>query len=385
MPDLSKLIQAIGNIRQEQSPIKLNELLNEINSLFTNANCVDVLFTKNTDYMPFGIMVTPSFSQDNINSILISGSSVKVNRYFVEIDSKTFTYGLDDEETAAILIYNIYHLTNDFSPVDRLRNAIDSYFASTGTQLNIRTSIQYQKILEFGLIDTLVKFTNCLYTDSDILNDAYLVELGLEDSFTTGIAKLFNKYPEYTNDASRHPMLVILDWCFRLYNDVEHERIPAIKQLERSRELNPSVLYKKMIKKAIDALGLIDNDSMLTESYNMMVMNEGKKQSLYSQIKYNGLRGIEDDFYEFMVRARNAETEEEVMYALKQINVRLSILDDYIRNENLSDEEKKRWTTLYIKYCDIRDEIANKKVYNKKNYGIFFDYNQLDKIYNDED
>ena len=99
-------------------------------------------------------------------------------------------------------------------------------------------------------------------------------------------------------------------------------------------------------------------------------------------MKYNGMRGIEDDFYEFMVRARNAETEEDVMYALKQINARLTIISDYIASEDLDPSEKERWSALYIKYCNIRDEIANKKIYNKKNYGIFFDYN---KLYDDEE
>ena len=86
-----------------------------------------------------------------------------------------------------------------------------------------------------------------------------------------------------------------------------------------------------------------------------------------------------------MVRARNAETEEEVMYALKQINVRLAILDDYLRNEEMSDADRQRWTNLYNKYVAIRDEIANKKVYNKRNYGIFVDYNRLDELDKEED
>ena len=77
--------------------------------------------------------------------------------------------------------------------------------------------------------------------------------------------------------------------------------------------------------------------------------------------------------------ARNADTADEAMYALRQINARLAILEDYIRNNELDEIEKQRWTELYIKYRQIRDDLAKKKIYNKRNYGVFFDYNQLDK------
>ena len=123
----------------------------------------------------------------------------------------------------------------------------------------------------------------------------------------------------------------------------------------------------------------------MNEAVQQLVTEGKKKGSLFSQIKYAGLRGIEEDLYEFMVRARNAETEEEVMYALKQINVRVAILDDYLRNEDISDNERKRWEGVLNKYIEIRDQIAAKKVYNKKNYGIFIDYNKLDQMDEDHD
>ena len=130
----------------------------------------------------------------------------------------------------------------------------------------------------------------------------------------------------------------------------------------------------------INSLNRIDTDNYLNESVTRYVTEAKKRGSLFSQIKYNGLRGIEDDLYEFMVRARNAETEDEVFYALKQINVRLSILDDYLRFEEMSDADRDRWSAVRDKYAAIRDEIAHKKVYNRKNYGIFVDYNKIDSM-----
>ena len=308
---------------------------------------------------------------------------IRVMKYLVEIDSKLFDRGLSDEEIAAMLIYNINTLTADSTPVEHLRETVDSYFTTYGTQLHIRSSIKYQNLLEFGLVDTLIKYTNCLYLDEAVSDDDYLYSLGLGNVLRSAINKIHMIYEGMQSTTLGHPCLVIIDWCFRLYNNVDTERLPAIYQLQSSKAITASVLYKRLIDKAIDSLYKIDTDGFVTESAKVygQIFNEGKRGGLFAQIKYNGLRGIEDDLYEFIVRARNSETEEDVMYALKQINARLAILDDYIREENLPDDEKQRWTMVYMKYREIRDDIANKKVYNRKNYGVFFDYNQLDKMY----
>ena len=81
---------------------------------------------------------------------------------------------------------------------------------------------------------------------------------------------------------------------------------------------------------------------------------------------------------DIMPRAKNAETESEVMYALKQINARLAILDNYIR-ENPDDPEIDRWVAVKLQYMDIRDSLAKKRLH-KRNYGIFVDYDALDKL-----
>ena len=107
--------------------------------------------------------------------------------------------------------------------------------------------------------------------------------------------------------------------------------------------------------------------------------NEAKRKGgLLASLKYNGLRDIENDLYEFQIRAKNAETESEVMYALKQINARLAILDNYIR-ENPDDPEIDRWVAVKLQYMDIRDTLAKKRLH-KRNYGIFVDYDALDKL-----
>ena len=131
----------------------------------------------------------------------------------------------------------------------------------------------------------------------------------------------------------------------------------------------------------INALNRIDT-SLYTESANTYI-TESKKRGFLAALKYAGLRDLENDLYEFVVRVKNAETEEDIFYALKQINGRLSLLDDYIR-ENPDDPDIERWIALKEQYMAIRDKLVKQKSYKHKNFGIFIDYNALDKL-DDED
>ena len=89
------------------------------------------------------------------------------------------------------------------------------------------------------------------------------------------------------------------------------------------------------------------------------------------------MKTIENDVYEFQIRAKNAETEDDVFYALRQINTRISLLEDYLNTEEISEHETEKWYKILTRYRDIREQLASKKIYNKKQYGIWFDYNQL--------
>ena len=382
--DVRYFIQTLASLR-DMTTVSFDQIRtcrDALNKIIDNkANCVNLIYTINTDKLAFGCVVMPRFRGEEVNNLLISGDPIRIQDIEVEIDSKLFDYAFTDEQIAMIILYNICHMVNDHNPTARVREAIDTYLMNHDTQLVIKDSIQYQPIMTLGICDALVQFTNCLYLDTEIESDPFLENLGFEENFGDTLATLFQVIPGANAEINRKPRLNMLDWALRLYVDVKKERIPAIHLLDKCISICGSTLYKNKFQTVINCLHKIDTDSYVQEAYNEF-FNEAKKnkKSLFSQIKYAGLRGIEEDFYEFMVRARNADTEEEVMYALKQINVRLAILDDYLRNEEMSDTDRQRWTTLYNKYVAIRDEIANKKVYNKRNYGIFVDYNRLDEL-----
>ena len=377
---VDKLIMAIEKLRDfshtQEDLIAVKDALNSI--FLSDARCENFIYTINTDKIPFGCIVMPKLTPEMITNMFVTGDSVRFDKYEIEIDSKMFDYGLSDECVAAVMLYNIYHLISDFTPGNNVREMIDAWLTNRGTNIIVRESIQFQAILSFGLYDSLNQITSCLYLPDGIINDPYLDSMGLGDYFEEAIDKLYKEIPGCENEVTRIPKLTMLDWCLRLYTDVDKERVPALHLLDKAKKLTASVLYINRMNAVINALNRIDT-SLYAES---TLLTEGKG-GFFAALKYSGLRDIENDIYEFVIRARNAETEEEVFYALKQINARLALLDDYIRENKDSDPDINRWINLKMQYMDIRDRLAKQKVYKNKNYGIFIDYNAIDDKYDE--
>ena len=374
---IENLISDIGKLRDlTNSKEDVESIRQDLNYILPTGRCKEVIYTNNVDKLPFGCIVLPTLADININAFLITGDEVTIKEYKCEIDSKMFDYGLTDEEIAQILLFNIFHLISGTRPCEVIREYIDNFFCDENTQLVIRDSVQYKTILSFGIADALCKITSCLYLPDDIDEDAYLESLDFEyGSFKSAIDKLYNEIPGCENEATRAPNLSMLNWSLRLYSNVDNERPAALHLLRKAKDITASNLYIKRIDAIINSLNRIDTDAYVTEAVNS-VLNE--KGGLLAYLKYTGLRDLENDLYEFQIRAKNAEGEQEVMYALKQINARLTILADYIR-ENRDDPDIDHWIEVKAEYEELRDILAKKRLH-KRSYGIFVDYDALDQL-----
>ena len=199
---IDNLIFAIESLREDPNHDKIRNCKVALDGIFNGkAKCRNFIYTINTDKVAFGNVVVPTISGDQLNDILISGEPIRFAEYDLELDSKLFDYGLSAEQIVEVLLYNIYHLTNDNTPCVRFRNALDIYFAEHDTQLVINKSVQYQPILMLGFVDTLVQFTNCMYISEDVVSDPFLASLGMDD-FKDTLSVLFNQIPGCFNAAS---------------------------------------------------------------------------------------------------------------------------------------------------------------------------------------
>ena len=355
--------------------LMMNDLKKELNKFFTEAECLEVIFTKNTDKVFFGMCVMPLITKEETVNIVLSDEKMTIKKYYLEIDSKILQLGLTADEFIAVLLHEIGHIVIDDKPIKIVRANIDKYFADNDEIIKYQDSLNYVQLLQFAVTDTIQKMTSLIFKDEDeLVADVFCTACGYGDSLVSAQQKILNNIWGLSKD-TKGPKLLILDWCFRLYTNVKYNRIPAIRTLQKAKNFTASQLTQKQVQKTIDALNRIDTDVQHEFAY---LEESSKKNSFFGKLKSNGLKSLEDDYYEFKVRVKNANTEEDALYTLRQINSRLSILEDYLSSDDIDEKEHERWYQVLEKYRELRADLASKKVYNRKNYGIWYSYNDLD-------
>lgn len=366
----SRMIEAYPNIPQSL----LLELRRELNTFFTKAKCMGVIFTKNSG-MFFGMKVYPVLSNEDTFEIVLGDSPKKIEKYQLEIDSKLFDLGLTSRECSSIILHELGHLVLSDVPVKQLRAVIDDYTAKNDDVINLKNSAQYTQILSFGIKDLLMKMNSMFYmNDEEVRADSFVALCGYGEELESAETKILNNawglsqsYRDQTNP------LAILVWTLDLYKNVKFKRIPALHTLRKAKSLSSSELTKQEVDNLIDSLNKIDTDII---AEGAMILQEAKK-GLIGKIKVNGLKAMEEDLYEFTIRSKTMEDEDDALYLMRQLNARISILADTLEDESLSDADRKRWYKLEQDYKDLRLQVANKN-FHRKHYGLFYDFDDLD-------
>ena len=143
-------------------------------------------------------------------------------------------------------------------------------------------------------------------------------------------------------------------------------------------DIEPSSLVRNMYLNSLKQITRISENDY--KYYSVAVNESGKKKGLLYQMKRNGLKSIEEDLFEYNMRLRNVETQDDAILLMRQINSRMSILEDYLREEDMDEKDRERWEDCYKKYLQLRTDLSKKTVYNKKMYGLFVDYNALQNM-----
>ena len=101
------------------------------------------------------------------------------------------------------------------------------------------------------------------------------------------------------------------------------------------------------------------------------VLNEKGFLSIYRRHTDKAMRGIEDDLYELQIRAKATEDKDEILIILREINSRLSILEDYLSGDKISDYNRKRYSAVMNEYLKLRAEVGKKTTYDDSYYGLW--------------
>lgn len=374
----------------------LDDIAIILNNIFEEENikCTDVLFTRNTDKFFFGLKVNPAMNKNDVIKIVSTSDPVNFKNYKIEFDSKLFEIGLSDEEIAIYTLYEISALMVSNEVIDKLRTYIDVYLTSSDDVISIRDSVHYYQMIIYAIKDTLIKISSMLYKDSpeDILNsNNFINSIEANETAISAHEKIIAS-ENGPGDSMRSPNVVLLRWMFIMYRSMDINSNVVKDTLNDARDLTGSKLDIEEIDKTLRSIDSIDNSIAVGESceQNLVSFLESNNitftnESLFGGLKKRGLRSLEDDLYTISMQIKNLETENDAIYTMRSINTRLNILDDYLyTNTELPENDRKHWQGVADKYRMLREELVRKKIWNKKNYGLFFDYNQLDSLDKDE-
>lgn len=363
--DFSVFTDCMKDIKNNVNSETLNDIKKELNNFFNDSVCREVLYTKNIDKLFFGMRVIPYINDSLTEDIIGTDKPIRIKEYYLEIDSKLFDPILDltPDEAVAVLLHEVGHIVNSSSAIDEFRKAFDMMLADMNDNISIVDSVNYKELLLFGIRDSIVKMQSLFYKDmSEFEADQFCFYNGYGEELQSAMKKICkNSYNINKNVDNR---LIVMRFVLKLYKDVKHRRLDALRNLNKGIKLSPSTLEKREINNVIRRLNRISNPIMM-ESKSLI---DSFKIKLKAE-KYRSINSLAYELYEYRIRIKNVSDEDDALYILRQLNTRIAILDDYI-NTDITDEDtrlKEKWIDILDQYRDARAELVKKSVY-KNNY-----------------
>ena len=354
--------------------------------------CKSVRITQNTDKQFFGVRVSPVILPGTAIAIICADNEPIIDFYEVEFDSKIFNLGFTAEEIAAVMIYNIATCVTNPDIIAKVRSIIDGYALSDDYMISIRDSMDYIALITFGIKDTMFKLSDIIFKDSidELESTKYIVDDMVE--FLSSAKDKLSKAAFGVGRDFRSDKPVVLGWMLTVFKNMKINSRIVWDTLTDAKAFSGSKLEVEAIEAALGGLNRINSTLMLNEKtkeqHNDLtkVIDESNisgisEISLFKSLKRNGLRGIENDLFEYSMRVKNCTDAEDAYLVMRSLNSRIGILEDYLYSEALSPSDQQHWEMVLMKYKELR-MVLSKKKFNDKQYGLFFDYSALDKLDN---
>lgn len=349
-------------------------VMKELNNFFKDdMSCIGVKFTENTDNEFFGIYIK-STDVDPKSIMGIEGELKNPNKYLIEIDSK-LSYILSPMELVSIIIYEIKNIVSK-TALEKFRDAFTFYIGMNDYMANIENIVHYDKLFNMVYDESVATLYSIFRrpTDEVCVGDDFMSGCGLYEYFNSAVDKIKSlKDSVFSTELS--DKLLTMQWYVSIINSINTDTRYISTILREGFESTGSRLLRTNILNAIKEL------EPMTDHVERYFNTLTESRSLVNSIKQNGIRSIEQDVYEYTMRIKNIEDENDALLLMRQINNRISILEDYVATEELEDRERDKIYKLMDKYYTLRESLTKKTVYKQKMYGLFADYNALQKMY----
>lgn len=363
----------------------LGDLKAAINNIFEENSCINVIYTNNTDKQFFGVKISPNMSPSDAAVILTTDEKVRLVKYQIEFDSKLFDIGLNESELAAVTIHEISAMMDDYDIFNKLRFEVDKIMLQNEDVVHIRDSVNYAQLVIFAIKDSMYKLSSLMFVEDpeDLKHNMMIQAAGMEDDIVSAREKIDSSL-QGLGETLRTRGTTILEWMFTMYRNMNIYSGTVKTTLEDARDFTGSKLEINEIEKTLSSVDRIEgnilDESVTLDKFfvnkNVASLNEF---SIFKSLKKNGLRGIENDLYEFAIKVKNCTEVEDAYVIMRGINTRLGILEDYLASEDMNENERKHWNYVADQYRELRVALSKKKI-DRKQYGLFYDYSQLDKL-----
>ena len=369
------LLNAIDAVKESPTSDHVEELrlgLNKILDTFGDkTECIGMVYTQNLDKLFFGLYVMPSIPCDTVINIITGDRKYIIKQFYLELDSRLF--GLDlaltTPEIAALILHDTMAITGSSAPVEEVKRAIDRYLKDNHEILKLSDSIHYKEILSFGFRDAIRKYTTIfeksVYDKEDNLVNDYMDWLKYNDILKSAFDKIDRMGFNYNREVDNK--FLTLSWVLRNYKDLKHNRIPAIKTLDKCQSLTPSQIEKKELNNMLRRITRIDDNALLEAT----VLNEANNRNLYKRLSLvDAPKKCKQKCDALAIHVNNVDQEPDTIPDLiHSVNNQMTMIDDYIMSkEDISDIELKQWNEMFKQMAKFRTRLENRK-------GTLFDNN----------
>lgn len=349
----------------------------ELDKFFSDLKCTSVQYTDNTDNEFFGLYIkntnmTPRKAVPREGDLDYAPCN-----YSIEIDSKLASV-LNPVELTAVIINEIKNIISVQS-LEKFRDAFDFYIGMNSFSINLELMNNHPNLFRLMYDESVATLLSVfrLPTSDIIVADDFMVGCGLYEEFNSAIDKVKRPKESIFTDELGNKLLT-MQWYISVINDSITDTRYISSILRRGFKLTGSKLLRANILNSIKELEPMTDT---TERYYKSLTEAAGKKSLAMQIKDSGLRAIEQDVYEYTMRIKNIEDENDALLLMRQLNNRIAILEDYIAQEELDEKAYQKWNKVLEKYYSLRESLTKKTIYKQKMYGLFADYNVLQQMY----
>ena len=363
---MDKLQECVSAVVLDPTDGSLEFLRRCLNETFKGTHCRSVIYTNNTDKLFFGMCVMPIIPSAMAKVVILDGEvpTDMKKEYVVEIDSKLFEIGLTEREVMAILLHEIGHIVLDMDQsLEEIIDATQVYVAKNNEVLNAVQVANSGSLFKFGIEDALRKI-GTIFTNEEKRADAVAAQLGYGRDLESAFTKISRRSLDLNRDVDNK--LVVLQWALRTYKNLNLDRKYAIRKLNNLIDMNGSEVQNSRVKTMLNDIKNIDfklSKPSLELRPNIdecCILNEKGLLNIYRRHTDKAMRGIEEDLYELQLMAKATDDRDECLMILRQINSRLSILEDYLSGDKISDSNRKRYSAVMNEYLKLRAEVGKK-------------------------